>query len=1276
MWQENLEGSVAGKFSADEVRAAKRLVVKEYKVDGTVRAKVTDVKVREVRMVFKQYSEQERQGIVKALYGDDTEKVEIERRVLTDRAVKIVREVVPSFLSYADKDFSFECSCGVGGGKICRHGLSLFLYFMMDLRLNHFRVFQVRGLDILGEFNQKKPEQPKEQFSIYLPKLTDMFVPRRLEWSQEGNAAAYGARLKPMGQAKWGVFDAPNTNKVDRGDGTTDIVLNDEKGYGREDWRDIQMRDEYGGGLIAKSIDCWKEMEQQGEERTYSAYGGVNWGRLWKVFENDIDRLDKEEVRLEYHIDEDALKLINITSAGKKAIRMDQLLLVGIQEAKQEDIGDYLDDDEDGRDEDWDEEDYDDLGQIIRSVIQGRVGGPIRVKSHGVIVSAAVAAWRILIEMESAPRLFKGRKEDSCQAYWVPVLQHKWVRERIEELDRQLEGSNIVSIRRGGNWFGVERPGLFVVTMLMSEYMKSFSVVVQEDESELNSRRRMLNAMVTFFTGSGNKIKAQESTRELADLQKTQDSRKIENTSYKLLLSRKSYPFERFKTVGVKSLNRIEEWSRTVLAGRETEMEPRIVIRELPYTDKYLSMEVVIKKGGEIVSYERALDMAETTLEWRVLSRLRGVIVGVIPSMGAYFDTFRPVLTRVDTVFDMISDRSFAELCFQGAVVNLPSGLATPIEPESALWIDGRSGEDLDGMLSLDKILSFDWKVAIGDKVVSIEEFRRICKGTHLVKIGGRYVYSDARRLESLGNVVKDVQEKPKGVTLLRAAIGGRYGETRTVLSPRMLTLVERLRNEGDSKVPASLNGKLRPYQERGYSWMMKNARLGFGSILADDMGLGKTIQLITLLLALKENGKLAKGRAILIVPTGLLGNWQSELKRFGPSLEVGLYWGQNRELPGKGTDVVLTTYGVVRSDIKTLKEIYWEVIAIDEAQNIKNETSDQSIAVRSLKGDVRVALSGTPVENRLSEYWTIMDFTNHGYLGSLRSFNQEYVKPIQKERNKAIAELFRKVTAPFMMRRLKTDKNIIDDLPDKIESDDKIALTVEQAALYHKTVEEALMGIEAVKVKDHKDEFKRQALVLQMILKLKQICNHPSLYLHREKHKKEESGKMLQLMDMLGEIRDSGQKVLIFTQFVEMAKIISAEVEKEFGEAPLMLTGDMTPRQRGAVVKKFQEDEGSQIFILSLKAGGTGLNLTAASNVIHYDLWWNPAVEAQATDRAYRIGQHQNVQVHRFISSGTFEERIDQMIKSKKEIAEMTISTGEHWIGQLSNEELRELFA
>ena len=609
-----------------------------------------------------------------------------------------------------------------------------------------------------------------------------------------------------------------------------------------------------------------------------------------------------------------------------------------------------------------------------------------------------------------------------------------------------------------------------------------------------------------------------------------------------------------------------------------------------------------------------------------------------------------------------------------GIRLMLPKSLQQLLRPHPSMKLSAKSN-DGSSFLRLDQLLQFSWQVAIGDELITPEEFNALVgRAEGLIKFKQQYIYvtaDDLKRIEKTFNARNEMTT----ARMLQAALSEEYNSAKITVSPEVKALIKEWTMMKELDIPKEIKATLRPYQKRGYEWMFQNMQLGFGSILADDMGLGKTLQVITLMQKIKDDGMLDKKHIIVVAPTGLLANWQAELNRFAPRLNVFLYHGQNRSLEEFNHDILLTSYGLVRSDIDHLKKLKWAIVIIDEAQNIKNNTAAQSKAVKAIKADVHIAMSGTPVENRLSEYWSIMDFANKGYLGTIKTFNDEYAVPIQQKGDSDCAARFRRITAPMMMRRLKTDKNIINDLPDKIEQDEYAMLTPQQAALYHQVLEESMKTIEGFDEGDQKTLFKRQGLILQMMLALKQICNHPAQYLKNGDFQPTLSGKTEMLLTLVNAINDSGEKAIIFTQFKEMGDMFQQFITNATGRKPMFLHGGTDIKQRKEMVDRFQNNHSDRIFLLSLKAAGTGLNLTAATHVIHYDLWWNPAVEAQATDRAYRIGQKKNVMVHRFITRNTFEERINDMINNKRALADMTISTGESWIGKLGNKELRELF-
>jgi SNF2 family DNA or RNA helicase len=492
---------------------------------------------------------------------------------------------------------------------------------------------------------------------------------------------------------------------------------------------------------------------------------------------------------------------------------------------------------------------------------------------------------------------------------------------------------------------------------------------------------------------------------------------------------------------------------------------------------------------------------------------------------------------------------------------------------------------------------------------------------------------------------------------------------------------------------PKGFVGELRPYQRRGVGWLVYLRRLGLGACLADDMGLGKTVQAIAMLLHEREARAKNEAKndlsiategavqaadqvppALLVCPTSVVANWRREVERFAPSMRVLVHHGGSR-LEGDAflnvlptIDLIITSYGTARRDSEVLGQVEWSDLILDEAQNIKNPGAKQSQAVRRLKARNRVALTGTPVENHLTELWSVLEFLNPGYLGSHERFRQQFTVPIERYNDDEQAGELRRLVQPFLLRRLKSDPTIISDLPEKNEMVVYCSLTQEQAALYEMTVQEALTNL------DRTDGIQRRGLVLSLLTKLKQICNHPAHYLKQENPLKARSGKLERLAEMLDEALSVGDHALIFTQFVEMGTLLQRHLRERLKTEVLFLHGGTPVAQRDQMVQAFQEDDGPAIFVLSLRAGGSGLNLTRANHVFHFDRWWNPAVENQATDRAFRIGQQRNVQVHKFVVAGTLEERINDILESKQALAESIVGSGEGWLTELDTDELREL--
>jgi hypothetical protein len=585
--------------------------------------------------------------------------------------------------------------------------------------------------------------------------------------------------------------------------------------------------------------------------------------------------------------------------------------------------------------------------------------------------------------------------------------------------------------------------------------------------------------------------------------------------------------------------------------------------------------------------------------------------------------------------------------------------------------------------LGLDELLAVDWQAVIGDQPLSADDLAELAKRkAPLVRFRGTWVAVDHTELAA----IRERMQVGASQLILREVLAAALeGETR--LGPLSVAveasgvfaeLLERLQRGPDAAEPppAALRATLRPYQRRGQSWLGTMGSLGLGACLADDMGLGKTVQLLAHLLRRVEQHPDDPRPALLVAPTSVVGNWEHEAERFAPSLSVTRHYGAERatqgsELPSRPGSLVLTTYGLLRRDAALLASVSWSVVALDEAQNIKNAASATARAARTLVAEQRVALTGTPVENRLAELWSILDFTNPGLLGPLERFRREFAVPVERYANAGVAQRLRRIVGPFVLRRLKTDPSVIDDLPPKLEMKVVTTLTNEQASLYKAVVDEELRRIAEA------DGMERRGRVLALLMYTKQICNHPAQYLSESGPLAGRSGKLARLTEMLEEALAAGDKALVFTQFREMGERLRAHLEPALGREVAFLHGGTSLAARQELVRRFQDDpHGPRVFVLSVKAGGTGLNLTAASHVFHYDRWWNPAVEDQATDRAYRIGQKRRVHVYKFVCAGSVEEKIDVLLEKKRSLAAQVVGAGEQWITELDTSQLRELFA
>jgi SNF2 family DNA or RNA helicase/uncharacterized Zn finger protein len=604
-----------------------------------------------------------------------------------------------------------------------------------------------------------------------------------------------------------------------------------------------------------------------------------------------------------------------------------------------------------------------------------------------------------------------------------------------------------------------------------------------------------------------------------------------------------------------------------------------------------------------------------------------------------------------------------------GIEVVLPKNLHRELKPRLVLAVaqktTGRSGvKNSLGFLSLDELLDWEWKIAIGDQVITQQEFEALLEEKRaLVKFREQFIHIDPEELTRLFKQSKEVR-KPTVIDFLKSHFAGD-----SMLSFDAERVMESLFAEQQCTIPSTLKASLRPYQERGYRWISSLFASGFGCVLADDMGLGKTIQSIAVVLHLREGGLLSR-QCLIIAPASLIENWERELTRFAPSLTVVRYHGAKRELDERH-DVFLTTYQTAVRDSSRLANRPFSLLIVDEAHLMKNADTRGAKTVKSINSQYRLALSGTPVENRLEDMRSLFDFILPGYLGSTSQFKEEFRDPIELMRDKSSAGRLRRITAPFLMRRLKTDKNIIADLPDKIVANEYAVLEKGQAALYESVVTETLGKLERLSDAPQR----RSDLILGLLTSLKQICDHPRIYDKESPASAHLSGKAKLLLTLLEGILAGGEKTLVFSQYVEALDCLKTIIEQELGEAALIYHGSLTQQKRSAVIDRFQSDPANRILLVSLHAGGLGLNLTAATRVIHYDLWYNPAVEHQATDRAFRIGQQRNVFVHRFITRNTFEEKIDAMLNSKRELAEMSVSSGEAWLARMSEAELRTLF-
>lgn len=585
------------------------------------------------------------------------------------------------------------------------------------------------------------------------------------------------------------------------------------------------------------------------------------------------------------------------------------------------------------------------------------------------------------------------------------------------------------------------------------------------------------------------------------------------------------------------------------------------------------------------------------------------------------------------------------------------------------------------GRMQLSDMLDVDWSVALGDDILTEEELAMLTElKTPLTSIRGRWVILYRDEVEKITAALKKLPDKIERNEALLSSLRQEHMDaplSEVTGSPWLANVRSLLLGTEpleEMEAPEGFAGRLRPYQAKGLAWLARLVRLGMGACLADDMGLGKTVQTLALIKNLRLMGE--RRPVLLICPTSVMENWRRETERFIPGTKTLIHHGMKRNKKNVFTDealaetLVISSYSLLYRDNSLFSKVEWAGIILDEAQNIKNPDTCQSRAARSIRADWHIALTGTPVENHVGDMWSIMEFLMPGLMPNRARFSREILRPVQAGEKKAMDRV-RRMTAPFILRRLKTDKEIISDLPEKIESKEICPLSREQATLYSavtSSLEREIEGTEGIR---------RKGVVLGAITALKQICDHPLLYLKDKSEIDNRSGKLARLAEIAEEMLAAGDRALIFTQYAEMGELLKKFIQETFGREVLFLHGGVPREKRDEMVRRFQEEEeGPPFFVLSLKAGGTGLNLTRANHVVMFDRWWNPAVEQQAVDRAYRIGQRNNVQVHYFCCRGTLEEKIESLIEAKRELADMLVGTGESWLSDLSDSDLHELFS
>jgi len=862
----------------------------------------------------------------------------------------------------------------------------------------------------------------------------------------------------------------------------------------------------------------------------------------------------------------------------------------------------------------FDSDDIEPLVEYLQLLSAGDLSAFPPVLSFLVLLHSFVL--KLLEQRAAIPDIISIQK-GSCVIRWIPALFNNEI-SRI--FDTLVEAIPKEVVRYGKTPLEHREQVLFLISFFIRHYLRKFEVVKKAEEDPITA---------LFFSGKEYKPKKFEEQENAKTIHLWIGRFFIRPVDHRPVIHIEEISEERFR-FEIRVANRAEE-------------------EELPLP------------FGEFLKKEQSITMP--------LLRDLSLLATYLPGVHDFLRNREPI---------EVMGKEFLEQWFSalpalrtlGVYTVIPKALQSAFVPHISLKMRAPTGssEKVVSYTSVKEMLQFDWNIAAGENFIDPQElFELQGKYGRFVRYKDTFLELDEKQLDSLSKKMEKAPS-PSPLELLKTGLTGIFDGSPVDMDGEVKNIFSSLLTPPEVEVPSNLQAELRPYQLRGFRWLYHNYRIGLGSVVADDMGLGKTVQVIAFLQQLRNEGMVSKKKPVLvIVPASLMTNWQRELRRFAPEIQPSIYHGKEREIED-GTEILITTFSLVRRDIEQLKTTRWSVAVIDEAQNIKNSASAQTKAVKSIKADYRIAMTGTPVENRLLDYWSIIDYVMKNYLGSKAGFKESYAIPIERFRNRTALERFRTLTAPLILRRLKTDKSIIQDLPEKVTNNRFPALTKEQSVLYQQLVEHTDQWLA------NTEGIGRSGVVFKLMTGLKQICCHPRLYSKQGNRGAEVSGKAEALLELLQTIAERGEKALVFTQFAEMGELLKEIIENTLEIPCLFFHGGSSKKAREEMVDQFQNDPDIRFMLLSIKAGGVGLNLTAANHVIHYDLWWNPAVENQATDRAFRIGQRKDVTVYRFITRGTFEEKINSMLEAKGELAGLTVSQGEKWLTQMNAGDLKEL--